>query len=150
MTPSSLAAVTPSLSLSLRTFSTDDPGSWEPLLERARIADAAGIDRLVVPDHVVFGEDLDVYAKPELGGSVVGKQPTGPDGHWLEPLTLLSVIAGMTTHAVARDGHPYRRAPPSGDVGQVAGDARCAVGWARRTPQGAPRSWSRAARSLLI
>ena len=99
MIPSSLAAVTPALSLSLRTFSTDDPGSWEPLLERARVADAAGIDRLVVPDHVVFGEDLDAYAKPELGGSAGGKQPTGPDGHWLEPLTLLSVIAGMTTHA---------------------------------------------------
>ena len=27
-----------------------------------------------------------------------GKQPTGPDGHWLEPLTLLSVLAGITSH----------------------------------------------------
>ena len=24
------------------------------------------------------------------------KQPTGPDGHWLEPLTFLSVVAGAT------------------------------------------------------
>ncbi len=32
-----------------------------------------------------------------LGGTVGGKQPTGPDGHWLEPLTVLSVVAGQTS-----------------------------------------------------
>ena len=44
----------------------------------------------------VFGEDLDAYARPELGGMEGGRQPTGPDGHWLEPLTILSVVCGMT------------------------------------------------------
>jgi len=76
-----------------------DPGDWTPLLERVRSADAAGIDRVVVSDHVVFGEHLEEYGRPEAGGVEGGKQPTGPDGLWLEPLTLLSVLAGITTHA---------------------------------------------------
>jgi probable F420-dependent oxidoreductase len=67
------------------------------MLDRARAFDAAGVDRVVVSDHVVFGENLEAYARPELGGSEGGTQPTGPDGHWLEPLTVLSVLAGITS-----------------------------------------------------
>jgi probable F420-dependent oxidoreductase len=58
--------------------------------------DRAGVDRLVVSDHVVFGDDLGAYGRPEVGGRRGGQQPTGPDGHWLEPLTTLAVIAGRT------------------------------------------------------
>ena len=47
---------------------------------------------------VVFGEALDEYGKPEVGGRTGGKQPTGPDGHWLEPMTTLSVVAGATSN----------------------------------------------------
>jgi probable F420-dependent oxidoreductase len=86
----------PQLSLLLRNFSAGDPGSWEPLLAAAETADRAGVDRLVVSDHVVFGESLADYARPEKGGVLGGRQPTGPDGHWLEPLTLLAVLAGRT------------------------------------------------------
>jgi probable F420-dependent oxidoreductase len=86
----------PQLSITLKNFAAEDPGSWVPLLDAAVAADRAGVDRLVVVDHVVFGEALDDYARPELGGTAGGKQPTGPDGHWLEPLTVLSVIAGRT------------------------------------------------------
>jgi probable F420-dependent oxidoreductase len=50
----------------------------------------------MVSDHVVLGERLDEYARPESGGITGGRQPTGPDGYWLEPMTLLSVIAGRT------------------------------------------------------
>lgn len=88
---------TPQLSTTLVNFAADDPGSWRFLIERAQAADRAGIDRLVVSDHVCYGENLEAYARPELGGSKGGKQPTGPDGLWLEPLTLLSVVAGTTT-----------------------------------------------------
>jgi probable F420-dependent oxidoreductase len=88
---------TPQLSMSLLTFSADDPGSWQHILDRAKAADVAGVDRLVVSDHVVYGENLEAYGRPELGGAAGGKQPTGPDGHWLEPLTVLSVVAGITT-----------------------------------------------------
>ena len=68
------------------------------MFDRARAAEAAGFDRLVVPDHVVFGEHLEEYARPEVGGATGGQQPTGPDGYWLEPLTVLSVVAGITSH----------------------------------------------------
>src|SRR5436190_5904038 len=88
---------TPWLSLHLGNFLADEPASWQPLLDRARAADQAGIDKIIVSDHVVYGENLEAYGRPELGGTEGGKQPTGPDGHWLEPLTTLSVIAGMTS-----------------------------------------------------
>lgn len=92
-----MTPVTPQLSITLLNFSADDPGSWEPLLARAEAADRAGVDRVVVVDHVVFGEALDDYARPELGGQEGGRQPTGPDGHWLEPLTVLAAVAARTT-----------------------------------------------------
>lgn len=88
----------PQLTLGLRSFAVEDPGGWSKMLEFARAADVAGVDRLVVSDHVVFGEHLEEYARPETGGIAGGRQPTGPDGHWLEPLTTLSVVAGMTRH----------------------------------------------------
>lgn len=87
----------PQLSTALVNFAGDDPGSWRFLLDRAQAADRAGIDRLVVSDHVAYGENLDAYARPELGGTVGGRQPTGPDGHWLEPLTLLAAVSSVTT-----------------------------------------------------
>lgn len=85
------------LSTVLRTFSPEDPGGWDHLLETARVFDATGFDRLAVSDHVVFGEELDAYRRPELGGQPGGVQPTGPDGHWLEPMTTLAVLAGVTS-----------------------------------------------------
>jgi probable F420-dependent oxidoreductase len=84
------------LSVSLRSFAAEAQASWEPLLDQARAADAAGIDRVVVSDHVVFGEHLEEYARPEVGGQAGGRQPTGPDGHWLEPLTILAAVASVT------------------------------------------------------
>ena len=70
----------PQLSVLLRNFSADNPGSWEPLLATAEAADRAGVDRVVVSDHVVFGESLSDYGRPEKGGIVGGRQPTGPTG----------------------------------------------------------------------
>ena len=108
------------LSISLRTFSPDDPGGWGHVVARARAAEAAGIDRVVVSDHVVFGEHLEAYGRPELGGIANGRQPTGPDGHWLEPLTSLAVIAGATSDHPARHRSPPRRAASPGGAGQDA------------------------------
>src|SRR5580692_331858 len=85
------------LSVALFSFAAEDPHGWSHLFDDAKLADAAGVDRIVVSDHVVFGERLEEYGKAETGGSAGGKQPTGPDGHWLEPLTTLSVLAGMTS-----------------------------------------------------
>lgn len=87
----------PQLTVSLPSFAAEAPGDWSHMFARARAADAAGVDRLICSDHIAFGERLEEYGKAETGGSAGGKQPTGPDGHWLEPLTTLSVIAGMTS-----------------------------------------------------
>jgi probable F420-dependent oxidoreductase len=85
------------ISTGLPTFAREDPGTWDHLLDAAGALDAAGFDRVVMSDHVVFGEDLEAYGRPELGGQAGGRQPTGPDGHWLEPITTLAVLAGITS-----------------------------------------------------
>jgi len=96
----SLEAVTPALSLQPLNFAASDPGvgGWRYLFEQARAADAAGIDRLAVSDHVILGENLEKYADPKLGGIEGGQQPTGSDGHWLDPIVVLSMWAALTTH----------------------------------------------------
>jgi probable F420-dependent oxidoreductase len=82
--------------MALPSFSAEDPGGWGHLRARAIAADEAGIDRVVCSDHVAFGENLEAYADASIGGSAGGKQPTGPDGHWLDPLTTLTWVAGFT------------------------------------------------------
>jgi probable F420-dependent oxidoreductase len=86
----------PELSLYLGTFTDAPQHDWRATLDLARAMDEAGVDRLVVSDHVVFGENLDAYADPSIGGQAGGRQPTGPDGSWLEPLTVLTAIAATT------------------------------------------------------
>jgi probable F420-dependent oxidoreductase len=95
-----LADVTPALSLQPINFAAKDPGvgGWRPLLAQGVGADKAGIDRLVVSDHVILGENLDKYGDPSAGGTEGGVQPTGPEGHWLDPLTVISMWAATTTH----------------------------------------------------
>ena len=85
------------LSVSLPTYAAEAPGDWNHVFDVARAADEAGIDRVVVSDHVVFGENLEAYGEPETGGVEGGRQPTGPDGHWLEPVTVLTAVAAQTT-----------------------------------------------------
>ena len=87
----------PEISLYLTTFTDGPEHDWPATVALARAMDAAGADRLVVSDHVVFGENFDAYADPSVGGTRGGRQPTGPDGAWLEPLTALTAIAASTT-----------------------------------------------------
>ena len=91
-----MTAIRPSLSVQSVTFAAEDPGGWDAMVDRAVAADVAGLDRLVVSDHVAFGGNLEAYADPSLGGTEGGRQPTGPDGHWLEPLTVLAYLAAHT------------------------------------------------------
>ena len=87
----------PRLSMHLVNFSADPPHDWQRLFDLAAAADRAGIGRLVVSDHVAYGERLDRYADADRGGLAGGRQPTGPDGAWLEPLTVLAMVgAGVT------------------------------------------------------
>lgn len=87
----------PQISLQLRTFTDDPDHDWGATLALGRAMDAAGVDRVVVSDHVVFGENPDAYADPRLGGIAGGRQPTGPDGQWLDPVVVLTALAATTT-----------------------------------------------------
>jgi len=92
----STLAATPHLSIQVLNFATETHGDWQRLADHAVAADRAGIDRLAVADHVAFGDDLSAYADPKSGGTAGGRQPTGPDGAWLEPLTTLAWLAART------------------------------------------------------
>jgi len=88
---------TPQLSLYLTTYTDAPQHDWRATLQLAQAMDTAGVDRLVVSDHLVFGENLEAYSDPSIGGQAGGRQPTGPDGAWLEPLIVLTAIAATTT-----------------------------------------------------
>src|SRR3954465_6149142 len=77
------------LSLGVPNFGGWVDGDWRRLLDIARVAEDAGVDRMVVTDHIVLGSGTDAYAW--------GRFPTAPDGPWLEPLTCLTAIAAVTT-----------------------------------------------------
>jgi probable F420-dependent oxidoreductase len=63
-------------------------GDLAAVLDAARAADDAGIDQLVLPDHVVMGPRVDRYP--------FGKFPYGPEEPWIEPLTMLAAMAAVT------------------------------------------------------
>jgi probable F420-dependent oxidoreductase len=80
----------PTLTVGLANYgATFPPGEWRRFVDLGRAADDAGIDRIVVVDHVVMGPHTDKY--------VWGKFPVPPDAPWLEPLTMLAAIAAVTT-----------------------------------------------------
>src|SRR5258705_5727545 len=58
------------------------------LTDLARIADATGIDQLVIPDHVVMGPHLENYP--------YGRFPLPLEEPWPEPLTVLAAMAGAS------------------------------------------------------
>ncbi len=58
------------------------------VVDVARVADDAGIDQIVMPDHLAMGTRTDRYP--------FGKFPYPPDEPWLEPLTVLAAMASAT------------------------------------------------------
>jgi probable F420-dependent oxidoreductase len=64
-------------------------GDWRGLVDVARMAEDVGVDRIVVVDHTVMGRNTDAYAW--------GRFPVPPEAPWLEPLTVLSAMAAVTT-----------------------------------------------------
>jgi probable F420-dependent oxidoreductase len=146
------------LSIALRTYAADDPGGWDDVVGHARAAEAAGVDRVLVSDHVVFGEDLEAYGRPEVGGVEGGRQPTGPDGHWLEPLTFLTYVAAVTSEvrlgtnillAALRRPVVLAKAVATLDVlsgGRV--DLGVGIGWQREEYEAAGLDFARRGRLL--
>ncbi len=79
----------PTLTVGLPNFgNTFASGEWRRFVDLGRAAEDAGIDRVVVVDHVVMGPHTENY--------VWGKFPVPPDAPWLEPLTVLTAIAAVT------------------------------------------------------
>jgi probable F420-dependent oxidoreductase len=149
---------TPQLSIMLRTYAAEDPATWQSVLDLARAADAAGVDRVLVSDHVVFGEHMDAYGRPETGGVEGGKQPTGPDGHWLEPLTTLSVLCGMTSRVrlgtnilIAALRRPVVLAKAAATLDVLSGgrlDLGVGIGWQREEYEAAGLDFGTRGRQL--
>ena len=77
------------LTVGLPSFGDPPGGDWRTVLDLAREADDAGVDRVVVSDHVVMGRNTDKY--------VWGRFPLPPEGAWMEPLTMLTAFAAVTT-----------------------------------------------------
>jgi probable F420-dependent oxidoreductase len=125
--------VRPTLTVSLPTFGPPPEGGWRALLDVARSAEDAGIDRLVVTDHVVMGRNTDAY--------VWGRFPVPPESPWLEPLAVLTAVASVTERVRLATGvliAPLRPAvllaKQVATLDQLAGgrvDLGVGVGWQR-------------------
>src|SRR5215218_2554963 len=63
--------------------------AWPTLLDLAVTVERAGLDGVSVVDHVVMGSNVDRYP--------YGRFPGGPEAPWLEPLTVLAAISGVTS-----------------------------------------------------
>ena len=117
----------PELSLYLTTYTDGPQHDWRATLELARAMDAAGVDRLVVSDHVVFGENLDAYSDPSIGGQAAGGSRPGPTG-------LARTADGPDRDRGHDDPHPARHRDPAGRTaasrgpGQATRHPRRAVG----------------------
>lgn len=83
------SAMRPTLTVSLPTFGEAPGGDWRGVLDLARSAEDAGVDRIVISDHVVMGRNTDRY--------VWGRFPLPPEGAWAEPLTVLAAMAAVTS-----------------------------------------------------
>jgi probable F420-dependent oxidoreductase len=77
------------LNLGVPNFGGWAGGDWRGLVDLARVAEDCGVDRITVVDHVVMGPNTDAY--------VWGRFPVPPDAPWLEPLTMLTAMAAVTS-----------------------------------------------------
>jgi probable F420-dependent oxidoreductase len=87
----------PTLALYILNFAAEATPDLPRLVEWTRVADEVGIDRVIVSEHVAFGERLDEYGRADLGGRRGGTQPTGPDGSWLDPLATIAYLSAVTS-----------------------------------------------------
>lgn len=79
------------------TRDADDPLRWGQVIAQARAAEDAGFDRVIVSgDHVVFGEHLEAYGNPALGGRPGGKLDIGPDASFPDPVVAMAVLCAVT------------------------------------------------------
>jgi probable F420-dependent oxidoreductase len=78
-----------SISVTVSGLSRLYGASLAGLVETARIADACGVDRIVMTDHLMIGPRTDRYP--------YGRFPFPAEEPWPEPLTTLAAMAGATS-----------------------------------------------------
>lgn len=81
--------MTATLNVGVSNFGGWAADDWRGLVDLAQVAEDAGIDRLTVVDHTVMGRNTDAYAW--------GRFPVPPEAPWLEPLTVLTAMATITS-----------------------------------------------------
>jgi probable F420-dependent oxidoreductase len=81
--------VSATVSLTLSGLGRIYGSDFRRVLDLARAADDAGVDQIVLPDHVVMGPRTDRYP--------FGVFPYPPEEPWPEPLIVLAAMAGVTT-----------------------------------------------------
>jgi probable F420-dependent oxidoreductase len=137
---------TPQLSIGIPNFGAALAGNgWQDLLDVARVADETGIDRLVVVDHVVMGPHTDAYSW--------GRFPTPPEAPWLEPLTVLSYFAAITSRVRLATGIIIAPLRPAAVLAKTAAtlDVLCngrldlgvGTGWQREEYDAVGLDWSK-------
>jgi probable F420-dependent oxidoreductase len=135
----------PTLSLTLPTFGSTVPANqWHRLLDLARAVDDAGVDRVLLTDHVVMGEHLDRYP--------FGDFHFQPDVPWLEPLSAIAAIAAVTRRVRMSTKiliAPQRPAPllaktlaTIDQISQGRVENGVATGWQREEYDAAGIDWS--------
>jgi probable F420-dependent oxidoreductase len=89
--------VGPAFGIRVITQEANDPSRWREVIDQARAAEAAGADRVIVSgEHVVFGEHLEAYGRPELGGRPGGKLEIGPDAAFPDPVVAMAAVCATT------------------------------------------------------
>ena len=77
------------LSLGLQSHAARHGADGTGLVEFARCAEQAALDGVVIGDHVVLGNRLDRYPYPPVHFR--------QDASWMEPMSVLSAVAAVTT-----------------------------------------------------
>jgi probable F420-dependent oxidoreductase len=138
------------LSIGLPNFGTWPAGDWRGFVDVGRAAEDAGIDRIVLVDHVVMGPNTQNYTW--------GRFPTPPEAAWPEPLTLLAAIAAVTSKVRLATGilvAPLRSATllakTAATLDQISGgrlELGVATGWQREEYDAAGLDWDARGRLL--
>ncbi|MEU8136605.1 TIGR03619 family F420-dependent LLM class oxidoreductase [Streptodolium elevatio] len=138
------------LSIGLPNFGPWPDGDWRGFVDVARAAEDAGIDRVVLVDHVVMGPNTDKY--------VWGRFPTPPEAPWSEPLTLLAGMAAVTSRIRLATGilvAPLRGATllakTAATLDQISGgrlELGVGTGWQREEYDAAGLDWDLRGRLL--
>ncbi len=149
----------PQFGVRVITYGADNPIRWRQIADQARAAEQAGADRIIVSgDHVVFGEHLEAYGRPELGGRLGGTVDLGPDAVIPDPIVAMTVVCSVTERVrvmnslmLAALRRPIVLAKAMASLDTVSGgrvDLSVGIGWQREEYAAAGLEFERRGRLL--